>query len=238
VSSSPAEAFSRTERTAPQAFSVDVDPAVTIERVCVVFDNDFWSRGLGDRNLHVHSVEFGGRVFTPGDGHATYHDAIWTSWERARMVEGTGALKWNGALSFGETRTITVHAAGQSWRGDPAFDLLVNGTTLRSGVKVASPGGSADIDDLLERMEAFHFKVDAALDIRTIGVAFRNDLHDGSPDRDRNLLVGGVEIDGRPLDASDARFTPFSGAGAATLAAAEDHGLLLRNGVLTFDLDL
>jgi hypothetical protein len=237
---SPSTPPSPAARAEPQAFTFDIDPAVTIERVAVAFVNDRWGRQEDrDRNLHVHSIEFGGRTFTP-DEHGVYRHAGPEYWPRTRAVESTGALKWNGSLEFADVRAITVLAAGQAWRGDPAFDLLVNGATVRSGVRVASSDDAAGLDDLTDRLETFRFKVDAGLEIRSIGVAFRNDAFGGAPDRDRNLLVAGVEVGGRMIGPSDAGFsvTLDPAADAEALAAAQVHGLLQRNGVMTFDFDL
>jgi hypothetical protein len=223
----------------PVEFAFELDPGTIVERVAVAFSNDLYGgRPERDRNLRVHSVAFGGEVYEPG-GDALFVPARGRSWPLTRFVEETGQMKTDGALVFTAIRTVTVHASGQDWRGDPRFDLIVNGETIWRNIAVDAPAGARDLDALEAAARPFLFRLDAAVDIDSIGVAFRNDADDGAPSRDRNLFVSRVEVDGVSLFPSDARFVPTGDAPEDTAAVAvAETGLVQRNGVLVFDLDL
>jgi hypothetical protein len=133
------------------------------------------------------------------------------------------------------TQTITVHAAGEAFRGDPTFDLLVNGAVIASDIVVRSARGPLSATELEDAVEAFVFEIDGDIEVETVGVAFTNDRWGGARATDRNLYVSGVEFGGETFSFAEGNFTTPDGSfDAGKQRAVETTGILFWDGVIEF----
>jgi hypothetical protein len=222
--------------TRPYVFEIDAD--IDIESVGVAFTNDRWGGTRDtDRNLYVSHVEFGGETYTPQE-HGDFTPAFRPDARKEMIAENSGMVFGNGTLEFAARQVITVYASGENYLGNPKFDLSVNGETIAQGVEVISGTGRLPFDEREALADAFRFKVDADLEIETVGVTFFNDAYAGERNLDRNLFIPKIAIDGAELRPEDnAVFFKEAGENPMLQEAAEGDGHLFANGTLLFDAD-
>jgi hypothetical protein len=89
----------------------------------------------------------------------------------------------------GTLDTVSVRIQGDAWKGDPVFDLLVNGAVIKTGVAVTA-------DRVDGEWDTFTFQGDFHLDgSDRVSVRFTNNLNEGTG-MDRNLYVDQVTLNG------------------------------------------
>ncbi|MBB1498443.1 carbohydrate-binding domain-containing protein [Paracoccus sp. MC1862] len=116
-----------------------------------------------------------------GDGHGALLDNF-------RLVaNGAAAAPPEGPR--GED-TLVVKVSGDSFKGDPAFALSVNGRVVSASTTVTADRAAGEWD-------SFVFRGDFGLDgSDRVAITFLNDRYEGSADRDRNLYVDEVVLNG------------------------------------------
>ncbi|MDO5371712.1 carbohydrate-binding domain-containing protein, partial [Paracoccus sp. (in: a-proteobacteria)] len=116
-----------------------------------------------------------------GDGHGALLDNF-------RLV-ASGAASAPPAEPRGED-TLAVRVSGDSFKGDPAFALSVNGRVVSASTTVTADRAAGEWD-------SFVFHGDFGLDgSDRVAITFLNDRYEGSADRDRNLYVDEVVLNG------------------------------------------
>ena len=93
--------------------------------------------------------------------------------------------------------TIAVHLSGDEYQGLPEFRLLVDGQQVGGIHTVTANHG-------LAQWETVNFDLDASIPLNEIRVEFLNDAYGGSADKDRNLYVNSIEVNGVKLLSQDA----------------------------------
>lgn len=145
---------------------------------------------------------------------------------------------WNGELEFAVRQIITVHAYGDNYLASPTFDLLINGELVAKGVEVMSKPSRLPFSEREAVAAAFRFKVEADLQIESVGLRFTNERYAGEPDMDRRLFVPKIEIDGREFRPDpDADFFSARGENATLQLVAQKYGHLFANGTPVFAVD-
>jgi Ca2+-binding RTX toxin-like protein len=89
---------------------------------------------------------------------------------------------------------LKVGLAGDLYGDAPAFDVLLNGVKLGSGITRA--------DNKLGQVEYIQVKGDFTSGSHTLVIRFYNDAWGGSADKDRNLHVKSVELNGNDINRS------------------------------------
>ena len=124
-------------------------------------------------------------------------------WVGALVFDGAGH---NGpvAAPSGDTTdptaphtTIAVHVSGDEYQGSPEFRLLVDGQQV-GGIHTVTA------DHALGQWQTVNFDLDASIPLNDIRVEFLNDAYGGSADKDRNLYVDSIEVNGARLLSQDA----------------------------------
>ncbi|MDO5371338.1 carbohydrate-binding domain-containing protein, partial [Paracoccus sp. (in: a-proteobacteria)] len=86
--------------------------------------------------------------------------------------------------------SVTVKVNGDAFKGDPTFALSVNGRTVSASTAVTADRAEGEWD-------SFVFRGDFGLDgSDRVAITFLNDRYEGSADRDRNLYVDEVVLNG------------------------------------------
>ena len=181
-----------------KSFTFDA-PTTANDRVEVVFDNDFWIRGVADRNLTIDRVTV--------DGTSTAGRTLYSA---GSLVVQPGSGPTDAVF---EPDQIVVEARADVANGKgAAFSVLVDGEKIGGDVAGTSFG-------------RFIFDLDAPITAeQRVEIVFTNDYWNPSAGLDRNLIVehvivGGAEIDGTKLW----RNGPFvAQAGAPTLLNPND----------------
>jgi hypothetical protein len=93
--------------------------------------------------------------------------------------------------------TIAVHVSGDEYQGSPEFRLLVDGQQV-GGIHTVTA------DHALGQWQTVGFDLDASIPLNEIRVEFLNDAYGGSADKDRNLYVDSIEVNGVRLLSQDA----------------------------------
>jgi endoglucanase len=180
------------------------------DSVAVSFTNDAWG-GVGcDRNLYVRDLTVNGETY----------DAGVASSSAGFTFANVAPLATAGTVTFDtsvEADVLILKIAGDSWDGDPEFQITVNGRLAQGfTAEVAHGEGWQEIEIRGSLGPDDHARV---------RVDFMNDIWEGVG-KDRNLYIGAVTYDGQPMHAlheGSAEFLP-------------DAALLSRNDGLTFDL--
>lgn len=84
---------------------------------------------------------------------------------------------------------IVVYLSEDAWNGDAQFTIDVDGATLAGPLSVTVAHGSGEFQD-------FTFANDLSAGPHTVAIHFVNDAWGGTPDTDRNLYVGGIDVNG------------------------------------------
>ncbi len=100
-----------------------------------------------------------------------------------------------------ESAMLTVRLGGEAWRGNPRYEIMVDGQKVAQGeVTWSHSGGKVDHDSTVWR------DVDVEVPrgpngIGRVEVRFPNDAYGGDSTRDRNLLVDRIVLDGQVMEA-------------------------------------
>ncbi len=101
-----------------------------------------------------------------------------------------------------ETVPLTVRLDGESFQGNPAYEIVVDGRVVHADeVHWAKPG---DIDYSMDNVDwrDITIEVPASADgLGTVEVRFTNNLYDGDGTRNRDLLVDRIVLDGHVMQA-------------------------------------
>jgi hypothetical protein len=123
----------------------------------------------------------------------------------------------------GQTQ-ITIHASGDVYKGDPLFQLFVDGRQI---------GGTYDVSALHRAGQWQDITVTGdfgAAGPQKVVVKFFNDAYGGTSTTDRNLYIDSIDVNGHRFEGEAAVNTAASGR-----AAIDPHaGVMLANGTLTF----
>ncbi len=145
----------------------------------IQFLNDDYAGTLStDRNLYVNSIAFDGSTY-----------------------EGTSAaLLWDGKYNFAvggnvssETApadTLTLHLSEDAWVGNAQFALFIDGKQVSTTQDVTTLHSTGQWQD-------FTFAGNLGEGTHIIGIAFGNDAYGGTASTDRNLYIGGIEVNGQ-----------------------------------------
>ncbi len=181
------------------------------DSVAVSFTNDAWAGAGQDRNLYVRDLTLNGETYDAGTARST----------AGYTYANVAPLATNGTVAFdtdAEADVLILKVSGDSWDGDPEFQISVNGK-LAQGFTVSADHGAGEWQEITLRGALGQ---DDAAEVR---VDFVNDIWLG-PGQDRNLYIAAVTYNGHAL--------------VATLDGSaewfEDTALLSRNDGLTFDL--
>ena len=193
-----------------QTVNFDLDASIPLNEIRVEFLNDAYGGSADkDRNLYADSIEVNGAKLLS-------HDAIYDR-NGASELPGQAAMSWAGALVFdgsghnghvaapsGDTThptaphtTIAVHVSGDEYQGLPEFRLLADGQQV-GGIHTLTA------DHALGQWQTVNFELDASIPLDDIRVEFLNDAYGGSADKDRNLYVDLIEVNGAKLLSQDA----------------------------------
>ena len=193
-----------------QTVNFDLDASIPLNEIRVEFLNDAYGGSADkDRNLYVDSIEVNGAKLLS-------QDAIYDR-NGAPDLPGQAAMSWAGALVFdvaghnghvaapsGDTThptaphtTIAVHVSGDEYQGLPEFRLLADGQQVGEIHTLTA-------DHALGQWQTVNFELDASIPLNDIRVEFLNDAYGGSADKDRNLYVDSIEVNGAKLLSQDA----------------------------------
>jgi hypothetical protein len=217
-----------------QTVNFALDASTPLNGIRVEFLNDAYGGSADkDRNLYVDSIEVNGTKHLSQDA---IYDRIGTS-----DLPGQANMPWAGALVFDAAghnghvaapsapqTTIAVHVSGDEYQGLPEFRLLVDGRQV-GGIHTVT----ANHD--LAQWQTVNFALDASTPLNDIRVEFLNDAYGGSADKDRNLYVDSIEVNGAKHLSQDAIYdrvgtsdlpgqTVMSWAGALVFDAAGNTG--------------
>lgn len=120
-----------------------------------------------------------------------------------------------------EQTTIIVHASGDHYLGAPQMIVSVDGKTIATKTVEAVHANN--------QWQDFTFKLNLSSGADEVSVAFTNDAYDGAANKDRNLWVDYIEVDGLRLDSTDAVYERSNGSHLPGTDA------LMSKGALVFD---
>lgn len=178
-----------------QSFKFAADVADGGGKVSVKFLDDLYVAGQGDRNLYLDKLLVNGKIVTDVDTtigrNGTYDFAVPAA--LAKLPAAATAAPVPPAAPAppapaSSIDTIVVKAATQSWNGDAQFRLLADGKPVGAVQTVTT--------DLGQGWQAFTFRTDLADATKTLGIEFLNDAWGGSGDKDRNLHVDAIMVNG------------------------------------------
>lgn len=114
------------------------------------------------------------------------------------------------AVSMGADSTLVLVLGGEAYDGPPKFEVTFNGRPLGEGsvaaaIDTASVGRFADVTDKTPYVQSFAFAIPEALfdPNGTVGVTLTNEAYGGDgSNRDRNLYLASVTVNGRAVTAS------------------------------------
>ncbi len=193
-----------------QTVNFDLDASIPLNDIRVEFLNDAYGGSAGkDRNLYVDSIEVNGAKLLSQDaiydrnGAPDLPGQAVMSWAGALVFDATGQNGHVAAPSDGTTHptaphtTIAVHVSGDEYQGFPEFRLLADGQQVGEIHTLTADHG-------LAQWETVNFELDASIPLNDIRVEFLNDAYGGSADKDRNLYVDSIEVNGAKLLSQDA----------------------------------
>jgi len=88
--------------------------------------------------------------------------------------------------------SLVLHLSEDAWQGDAQFTVSVDGKSLGAAQSVTALHGLGASQD-------FTFSGSFGAGTHDLAIAFTNDAWGGTPDTDRNLYVGGVDLNGAHL---------------------------------------
>lgn len=144
------------------------------QSVRVDFVNDSWGGEGMDRNLYVGNLSVNGEVYDAG-----------TATSSAGWTEGNIApLMVNGSVAFDtsrESNNLRIRVSGDSWQGNPEFNVTINGKLL-SGFTTSADHSAGEWEEIIIRG---NFNDEGPTEVR---VDFVNDAWNGKG-MDRNLYI-------------------------------------------------
>ena len=136
-------------------------------------------------------------------------------------IESLLAFDSTSRERFKEILDVTVNAAGE--RGEEQFELLIDGTIVRSWVAT-------------ESLQSYVYETDESITADRVTVRFINDRYEPENGIDRNLLVDNIVIDGNVFE-SEAATTFSTGTWLAADGVTPGFGrgdVLHANGEFTY----
>jgi hypothetical protein len=196
-------------------------------QVQVYFGNDLWKASGQDRNMYVDYISVNG-VYYRGENATNTADG---GDHKVNASMGMGVMAENGALTFNTQAAgplddrVVLRMAGDSFKGDAHFWLVVDGTKVESGTISAQKSTN--------QLQDFVFHGDYGITAHSkVQVVYDNDY--GDKGGDRNMYVDYMSINGSKYEAEDASTAAYTG------STAWFQGLHMSkmnvNGALTFDL--
>ncbi|MEO6395716.1 MAG: OmpA family protein [Devosia sp.] len=124
------------------------------------------------------------------------------------------------AISMGADSTLVLVMGGEAYDGPPKFEVTFDGKVLGEGavaaaIDTAGVGRFADARDKTQYIQSFLFRIPEALfdPDGIVGVTLTNEAYGGEgSNRDRNLYLASVTVNGRVVTASG--LATMSGNGA------------------------
>jgi hypothetical protein len=148
-------------------------------QVQIQFINDaYGGTPTTDRNLYVDSAAFNGAAAS-GSAATLYNDTT-----AGFTVGGTTPV------ASAPADTLTVQLAEDAWNGNAQFSLSIDGKQITTPQDVVASHADAT-------WETFDFAGNLGAGPHTIGISFSNDAYGGTTSTDRNLYVGGLDINGQ-----------------------------------------
>ena len=206
------------------------DPAfLGAGEISLRFLNDLWGGSRDtDRNVHIHQVKLPGRTLVNAD-------AVYMVGGRALsalQADGRNMLWTNGTLTFNaqpkETGPVAnelrIVASGDVFEGNPVLRVAVDGVII----------GDYEVSALRKngQTQEFRLTVGNLLNSGNLDLRMMNDKWGGSKDKDRNLLISEVTLNGTRLDNRTATYDNRTG---VTLNRQGEH-FLFGGGTLRYGL--
>jgi hypothetical protein len=206
------------------------DPAfLGAGEISLRFLNDLWGGSRDtDRNVHIHQVKLPGRTLVNAD-------AVYMVGGRALsalQADGRNMLWTNGTLTFNaqpkETGPVAnelrIVASGDAFEGNPVLRVAVDGVIL----------GDYEVSALRKdgQTQEFRLTVGNLLNSGNLDLRMMNDKWGGSKDKDRNLLISEVTLNGTRLNNRTATYDNRTG---VTLNRQGEH-FLFGGGTLRYGL--
>ena len=148
------------------------------------FINDAYGGSASmDRNLYVDSMALGGTTVAGTSG------ALYANGSATRTVGGTTVT------GVAPADRLTLHLSEDAWQGDAMFTLSIDGRQVTAPMAVTALHSAGQSQD---------FTFDGAFGAGThqVGVSFINDAWGGTALTDRNLYLGGIDINGASVSNS------------------------------------
>ena len=87
------------------------------------------------------------------------------------------------------SNTLALHLSANAWQGDAQFTLTIDGRQINTRTAVTTQHSSSQMPDI-----TFNGRFGSGA--HKVGVSFVNDAWGGTAATDRNLYVGGIDING------------------------------------------
>lgn len=149
--------------------------------VQIQFVNDpHGGTATADRDLYVNSIGYDG---------TTYANTT------ATVLPGsTGSFAVGGTTptASAPADTLTLQLSEDAWKGNADFTLSIDGKQVSQPQAVTALHSAGALED-------FSFAGNFGAGSHTIGITFTNDAYGGTPSTDRNLYVGGAQINGNSI---------------------------------------
>ena len=206
------------------------DPAfLGAGEISLRFLNDLWGGSRDtDRNVHIHQVKLPGRTLVNAD-------AVYTVGGRtlsALQADGRNMLWTNGTLTFNAqpkeagpvANELRIVASADAFEGNPVLRVAVDGVIV----------GDYEVSALRKdgQSQEFRLTVGNLLNSGNLELRMINDKWGGSKDKDRNLLISEVTLNGTRLDNRTATYDNRTG---VTLNRKGEH-FLFGGGTLRYGL--
>jgi endoglucanase len=122
--------------------------------------------------------------------------------------------------------TITVHASGDQYQGDPLLELLVDGKQVGGLLDVSASHSAGQYQDFTVTGNF------SSLTGHTVALQFVNDLYNG-PGQDRNAYIDYISVNGHVLQGEAATSNTASG----PYAYLDPHAaVMVANGTVSFNV--
>ncbi|MDB5406516.1 MAG: Hemolysin-type calcium-binding protein [Rhodospirillales bacterium] len=117
--------------------------------------------------------------------------------------------------------TLVLHLSEDAYNGDAQFTVALDGVTLGSPTAVSVLHSTGQFQD-------FTYSGNFGAGPHTVAINFVNDSYGGSPSKDRNLYVGGIDFDGQHYAGTAAQDNASGG------ATDPNDAPMFSNGTVTF----
>lgn len=172
-------------------FTYESDEELSADQISIEFANDRWLPELGiDNNLIVDKIVIDGVEFE-SESPTTYSTGTWTA-------ENSAVLPGNWESETLHSNGYFQYAPRQGGGGGSVIEVLATGSTGEEQMRVSLNGQALGLFSVLNSERSYELAADIEFDPGTdaLQVEFTNDAYDPVTEKDRNLYVNKVIIDG------------------------------------------